>query len=156
DHPVIAAHCASGGRAVVIRDGTILLVEAGREVPIVPIARVPLTHEGRIGFQIENTLAAVGAAWSVGLTREVIRAGLETFRPDLDQVPGRFNLLEVNGAAVIVDYGHNTSSLVAMLEAIDSFPHSRRTAIYTVAGDRRDVDMIRQGELLAQAFDRII
>jgi cyanophycin synthetase len=28
--------------------------------------------------------------------------------------------------------------------------------VYSAAGDRRDVDMVRQGELLGEAFDRIV
>ena len=81
---------------------------------------------------------------------------METFANDIDHVPGRFNLLEVNGAAVVVDYGHNTSSLLAMLDTLKQFPHQQRIAVYTAAGDRRDVDMVRQGELLGDAFDRVI
>src|SRR5262249_53859816 len=123
---------------------------------LISLDRVPLTHGGRIAFQVENTLAAVAAAWSLGAGRESIRAGLETFAADLDHSPGRFNLLEVNGAAVVVDYGHNVSSLVAMLDALKVFPHRHRLAVYTAAGDRRDLDMIRQGELLGQSFDRVI
>jgi cyanophycin synthetase len=156
DHAVILKHRAAGGRAVVVREGTIMLVEGDCEIPLLPVNRVPLTHEGRIGFQVENTLAAVGAAWSLGLTREVIRAGLESFSAGIEHVPGRFNLLEVNGAAVVVDYGHNTSSLAAMFEALENFPHQQRAVVYTVAGDRRDIDMVRQGELLGDAFDRVI
>ena len=93
-------------------------------------------------------------AWD--MTREAIRSGLETFAADMDHVPGRFNLLDIHGATVIVDYGHNPSSLIAMIEAIEQFPHQRRTAVYTSAGDRRDCDMVRQGELLGEAFDRVI
>jgi cyanophycin synthetase len=156
DHTVVAEHRAAGGRAVIVRDGTIILAEGNRELPLVDVRRVPLTHEGRVSFQVENTLAAVAAAWGLGLTREIIRAGLETFANDIDHVPGRFNLLEVNGAAVVVDYGHNTSSLMAMLDTLKQFPHEQRMAVYTAAGDRRDVDMVRQGELLGDAFDRVI
>jgi cyanophycin synthetase len=87
---------------------------------------------------------------------EVIRTGLESFSPTMERVPGRFNLLQVAGATVIFDYGHNTSSLAAMLEALEHFPNNRRTCIYSAAGDRRDADMIRQGELLGTAFDRVI
>ena len=156
EHPVIAKHRTEGRRAVTVRDETIVLVDGDHETPLVSLDRVPITHGGRVGFQVENVLAAVGAALSLGLPREVIRAGLETFVADLDHSPGRFNLLEVNGATVVVDYGHNVSSLVAMLEALSAFPHRHRTAVYTVAGDRRDCDMVRQGELLGQAFDRVI
>jgi cyanophycin synthetase len=71
-------------------------------------------------------------------------------------VPARFNVFEIAGATVIVDYGHNPSSLSAILEAIESFPSQMRTAVYSVAGDRRDCDIIRQGELLGSAFDRVL
>ncbi len=124
-------------------------------MPLVSLDRVPLTHGGRIDFQVENTLAAVGAAWSLGYGRELIRVGLETFGADMRSSPGRFNLLEINGATVIVDYGHNVSSLRAMVDVVEQFPHERRLCVYTSAGDRRDCDMVRQGELLANAFDVI-
>ncbi len=156
ENQVIVAHRATGGRAVFVRDGAIVLAEGNRETTLTSVDEVPLTHHGRIGFQVENTLAAVGAAWSLGLELETIRAGLESFAADIDHVPGRFNLLEVNGAAVVVDYGHNVSSLAAMIDALKQFPHERRIAVYTAAGDRRDVDMIRQGELLGEAFDRVV
>ncbi|HEX3999731.1 MAG TPA: cyanophycin synthetase [Pirellulales bacterium] len=154
--PVVGAHRQKGGRAVIVRDGTILLCERELEVPLVALDRVPLAHGGRIGFQVENTLASVGAAWGLGLMRDAIRAGLETFTADMEHIPGRFNLLDIHGVTVVVDYGHNPSSLVALIAALDQFPHKRRTAVYTCAGDRRDCDMIRQGELLGAAFDRII
>ena len=156
DHPVVVAHRAAGGRAVTVRDGIIMLCEGELEIPLVRLDRVPLTQGGRIAFQVENTLAAVGAAWSLGLTREAIRSGLESFTADIEHVPGRFNLLDIGGVTVIVDYGHNPSSLMALTAAMDQFPHERRTAVYTCAGDRRDCDMIRQGELLGRAFDRVM
>jgi cyanophycin synthetase len=87
---------------------------------------------------------------------DVIRARAETFAADMDKVPARFNVLEIHGATVIVDYGHNTDALAALIRAMERFPHQRRTAVYTTAGDRRDCDMIRQGELLGEAFDRVI
>jgi cyanophycin synthetase len=156
EHPVVVAHRAAGGRAVIVRDGSIVAAEGNREEAILSLDRVPLTHGGRISFQVENALATTAAAWGLGLSRETIRTGLETFAADMDQVPGRFNLLEVHGATVIVDYGHNPSALEAMIEAIELFPASRRLAVYTAAGDRRDCDMTRQGEQLGDAFDVVI
>jgi cyanophycin synthetase len=65
-------------------------------------------------------------------------------------------VLAVNGATAVFDYGHNPSSLLAMIEALAVFPHERRIAVYSAAGDRRDADLIRQGELLGHAFDLVI
>jgi cyanophycin synthetase len=156
NHPLIRAHRIKGGRAVVVRERMIMLCERDVEIPLVPLDRVPLTHCGRVAFQVENTLAAVGAAWGLGLTRESIRSGLETFSGDMEHVPGRFNLLDIGGVTAIVDYGHNPSSLMALIEAINQFPHERRTVVYTCAGDRRDCDIVRQGALLGNAFDRVV
>ena len=156
DDPVLVAHREIGGRAVFVQHDTVIVAEGEVEIPLVALANVPLTHGGRISFQVENTLASAAAAWALGIPRDAIRAGLESFAADLEKVPGRFNLLEVGGATVIVDYGHNVSALSALIEAIEQFPQERRTIVYSAAGDRRDCDMVRQGELLGDAFDRVI
>jgi len=155
-NPVLEAHRRKGGRAVTVHNNTIVLCEGDREINVQALAHVPLTHGGRVGFQVENTLAAVAACWSAGLNLSVIRMGLSTFGADMQCSPGRFNLFEYNGATVIVDYGHNVSSLRSMLETIEQFAPSRRIAVYTAAGDRRDEDMVKQGELLGEAFDTVI
>lgn len=153
---VLAAHRRQGGRAVYVRDGAIVAGEGDREVIVADLDQVPLTHAGRIGFQVENALATTAAAWALGLTREAIQAGLETFTGDMETCPGRFNLLEIAGATVVVDYGHNPSALVALIDSLEQFPHERRLVVYSAAGDRRDCDMVRQGELLGDAFDTVI
>jgi cyanophycin synthetase len=155
ENAVLVEHRAKGGRAVTLSDGDIVLCEGEREIPLMPISRVPMAHGGKIAFQVENVLAAVAAAWNLGLGREVIRAGLESFGADMKSSPGRFNLLEIKGATVIVDYGHNVSSVRAMVDAIEQFPHERRVCVYSSAGDRRDCDMVRQGEILGAAFDEV-
>ena len=48
---------------------------------------------------------------------DVIRARAESIAADIDKVPGRFNVLEIEGATVVVDYGHNVHSLAAVIEA---------------------------------------
>ncbi len=104
-NPVLEAHRRKGGRAVTVHNNTIVLCEGDREINVQALAHVPLTHGGRVGFQVENTLAAVAACWSAGLNLSVIRMGLSTFGADMQCSPGRFNLFEYNGATVIVDYG---------------------------------------------------
>jgi cyanophycin synthetase len=155
-NPVIVQHRAEGGRAVFARDGVIVLAEGTREIVLLALDRAPLTQGGRIGFHVENTLAAAAAAWALGLPLAEIRAGLENFIPGMDGAPARFNLLQVRGALVVLDYGHNVSAVRCLIEALDHLPHSPRSIVYSAAGDRRDVDMVRQAELLGDAFDRVI
>jgi UDP-N-acetylmuramyl tripeptide synthase len=155
-YPLVVAHRQRGGRAAFVRDHRIILAEGSQEIPLVSLERVPLTHGGYVGFQVENALAAAAAVWVLGVPCEVILAGLESFVADCEHTPARFNLFEFNGATVILDYGHNTSSLASLLETLAPLPHKFRSAVYSAAGDRRDSDMIRQAELLGDAFDRVI
>ncbi len=160
-HPLIAAHRARGGRAVFIHNGAVVTAEGSGagghgERVIAALSKVPLTQNGRIGFQVENVLGAVAAAWGAGIAGETIGAALATFAGDARSAPGRFNLYEFCGATVIVDYGHNVDALQALLEAIGRMPHDRRLVVYTVAGDRRDADIVRQAEIIGNGFDQVI
>ncbi|MFM8263214.1 MAG: cyanophycin synthetase [Pirellula sp.] len=154
--PVLTDHRFKGQRVVFVRNGMIIIAEGAEETALTTLDKIPLTHQGRILFQVENVLASVAACWGVGLSIPQIVIGLESFSAHMDKVPGRFNLLDVHGATVVADYGHNSSSLLAIIEALGQFPHGHRTVVYSAAGDRRDIDMIRQGEILADHFDRVI
>jgi cyanophycin synthetase len=156
NHPMIVRHRNAGGQALFVRDNAIVVAEGPAERVLFSLDGVPLTRGGHVGFHVENTLAAVGAALALAIPEDVIRLRVESFVADMEKVPARFNVLEIHGAAVIVDYGHNADALAALIRAMDKFPHQRRTCVYTTAGDRRDCDMVRQGELLGAAFDRVI
>jgi cyanophycin synthetase len=155
DHPVVAAHRRTGGRAVFVRNGLIVLAEGAREEELTSLARVPVTHQGRVAFQVENVLAAVAAAWSLRLPLDTIRAGLATFMGDAVQVPGRFNVHHVGGATIIVDYAHNPSALAALVGALDQFPHRRRALVFS-GSNCPDTEIVNTGEVLANAFDDVI
>src|SRR5204863_7712335 len=103
ENDVIQKHRSAGGRAIFVKRDFVVLAEGDVEIPLVALAHVPLTHGGRIRFQVENILAAVAAATALGVPRDSIRTALETFSAHLDHSPGRFNLLDVNGATVVVD-----------------------------------------------------
>lgn len=156
ENPVIVEHRAKGGRAVFVRENSVILADGATAFPILSLERIPLTHAGRVAFQVENVLAATAACWAVGIPAEAIRSGLESFSNSVGKTPGRFNLFDIRGTTVVVDYGHNPSSLQALLDVLAQFPHERRLAVYSAAGDRRDQDLVRQGELLGEAFDRVI
>lgn len=155
-NPVIEEHRQKGGRVAFTRENQIIFAEGAQESVLISLSRVPLTHGGKVGFHVENSLASAAAAWCLGIPLEKIRAGLESFIPGLGNVPARFNLLDIHGLTVVLDYCHNTSALASFLETLEQLPHSFRTAMYSAAGDRRDSDIIRQGEMLGAAFDRVI
>ena len=75
---------------------------------------------------------------------------------DPQKVPARFNVVQFRGSTVVIDYGHNAAAISALCDAFDKMPHERRLIVYTAAGDRRDEDIIRQAELIANAFDVMV
>ncbi|GIW86859.1 MAG: cyanophycin synthetase [Isosphaeraceae bacterium] len=152
---MIEAHVRRGGRAAVVEDGVIVFREAGSAIPVLPLTEIPLTESGRIAFQVENAVAAAAAAWALGLGIELVRKGLSTARSSAESIPGRFNVLEMAGATVIVDYGHNRSALEALIRSLESFPHRERHVVYSGVGDRRDEDMLEQARLLGEHFDSV-
>ncbi|MHC0509242.1 cyanophycin synthetase [Achromobacter aegrifaciens] len=154
--PAIVAHLQQDGRAVFVRDGGIVLAHGTREERLATVASIPLTHGGRVAFQVENVLAAVGAAWALDIPVELIRAGIETFDIDQADAPWQFTLFERNGSTVVVDDVHNASALRPLIAAIDQFPSTTRAAAYSAGADRRDADLIEQGKLLGDAFDRVV
>jgi cyanophycin synthetase len=155
EHEVITGHRAAGGRAIFVRDGWVTRAEGGGEEPFIPITEIPLTHGGLIQFQVENALASIAAAWSLGMDDELIRRGARTFTPDAEHSSGRFNMLDYQGVSVIVDYGHNVDALRSLLGAIQQFPHERRIVVYSSAGDRRDSDIVEQGRMISPHFDEV-
>ena len=156
EFPVLTEHLASGGLGATIRDGWIVLCDGPRETRLANLDKVPLVHQGLVSFQVENALAASAAAWSMGVPLELVRLGLESFSSGALGSPGRFNMLELDGATVVVDYGHNVPSLEQVCLTLEKLPHAHRTAVYSAAGDRRNEDLLRQGELLGKTFDRIV
>ena len=154
--PVMAEHRARGHRTVYVADGAIVAAEGRREVRRIPLANVPLTRGGGLGFQVENVLAAVGAAWAVGVDWSAIERALATFSSDASTVPGRFNEFSHRGGTVIADYGHNPDALIALAQALDALPATRRTIVISAAGDRRDEDILDQAVVVGGAFDSVI
>ena len=78
--PAIDGHRARGGRSVHTRDGLIVLATGGEEIILTRLASVP-SLEGADESAVEPVLAAVAAAWALGLPTELIRSAIETIEP---------------------------------------------------------------------------
>ena len=154
-HPVLATHRAQGKRVVFVENNHIVAQE-GKKIFRVPLANVPITRQGQIGFQTENVMASVAAAWAVNVSWEHISQGLATFISDVQGVPGRFNLFDYRGATVIADYGHNPDAIQALVNAVENMPATQRSVVISGAGDRRDQDIRDQTRILGQAFDQVV
>ncbi len=155
---VMTTHRAQGKPAV-YRDGDVLVCSEGASVERIDLSGIPLTRNGTIGFQVYNAMAAIAAAWALGIDWNTIRLGLATFVNDAATAPGRFNVFDYRGATLVADYGHNPDAIQALVQAVDTMPAQstqRRWVVISGAGDRRDDDIRRQTEILGEAFDGVI
>ena len=155
NNPVMATHRAQG-HGVVYVQGKQLIARKGSQTESIALSEVPITMGGTIGFQVENAMASVAAAWALGLGWDVIREGLATFSNDNDNAAGRFNVFHYRGATVIADYGHNPDAMQALVQAVQAMPASRRSVVISGAGDRRDQDIRQQTQILGDAFDEVV
>lgn len=156
DLEAIAAHRAAGKRAVFVRDGKVVLATGPTELALADVSAIPLTYDGRVPFQLENVLAAVATGWALGISNDLMRAGIMTFDVGQVDVPGRFTLFQHHGATIVVDDAHNASALEALAAALDNFPAQRRTLVFGAGLQRRDEDLVAQGTVIGQTFDRVL
>ena len=154
-NPVLATHRAQGKRVVHVERDAIICSD-GRKKHRIPLANVPLTRNGTIGFQVENAMAAAATGWALGYSWEVIERALANFVSDANSTPGRFNVFDYKGATLIADYGHNPDAIQALVSAVENMPAVRRSVVISGAGDRRDEDIRQQTEILGDAFDDVI
>ena len=81
DNEALLAHRGRNGRAVLARDTRVFLVERGREQELAelsPPVLSALTDDGPQDAR-PQVLAAVAAAWALGVKPDLLRAGLLHF-----------------------------------------------------------------------------
>jgi cyanophycin synthetase len=76
---LITTHLQQGGRAVLLRGRSIELHVGDEHSELIDLAQVPALTNTVDTVQIGSVLAAVAAAWALGVTQVLIRAGLTTF-----------------------------------------------------------------------------
>ena len=102
------------------RNGEMIVLRQGRKsMPLVWTHLLPSTFEGRARMNVQNALAATGAAWAAGAHLHDIRQGLRTFTTSYFMAPGRLNMFELDGYRVIVDYAHNPPAVRSLGEFVD-------------------------------------
>jgi cyanophycin synthetase len=76
--PALAQHMQQGGRAVFVRDGHVVLA-TGAEESVIKVAGIACPVADEKSPMTESVLAAVGAAWALGVPMDSICAGIESF-----------------------------------------------------------------------------
>ena len=74
-NPILAAHRQSGERVVFARDGRIVLAAGEQETPLIALS---MMKPSTVKYP-ENVLAAVAAAWALGVPSDLLCGGLRAF-----------------------------------------------------------------------------
>lgn len=136
--PLLRDHLERGGTAAVVDSDTMVLVQDGQRTPLLPVADVPVTFGGIARHNVANALAAIAAGAALGLDPAVMSSTLRRFGRDLEDNPGRANLVEVGGIRVLLDFAHNPHGMSALVEVARTIPAKRRLVLVGQAGDRSD------------------
>jgi UDP-N-acetylmuramoyl-L-alanyl-D-glutamate--2,6-diaminopimelate ligase len=102
-------------------------------------------------FNIENALAAVAAARTLGIGEQAIKQGIEA----VDRVPGRFDRVdEGQPFTVFVDYAHTPGALETALEAARVLAHGGRViCVFGAGGDRDRAKRPLMGQVVSELAD---
>ena len=101
-------------------------------------------------FNVYNSLAAIGAALSLGLDMEQLKAGLES----VTSVAGRFESVDCGqDFGVIVDYAHSPDSLENVLRSARELTSGRLIVVFGCGGDRDRAKRPVMGKIAAGLAD---
>jgi len=156
DNVLVKKNVARGDLAAYADGRRIVLVRGGREELSLPLRDVPCTWGGRITLNVENALAAAAALLALGVPARATARALSQFQSDSATNPGRFNVFDLDGLVVVLDYGHNPSAFEAAAAAARALGSRRLVGVVGVPGDRRDQTVVNAGRAAGRCFDAIV
>ncbi len=158
-HFDLDGHLQSGGEALSVVEGAVVLLSKSGSQVLVDLKRIPWTFDAKFKPSVWNILLAVASVYALheGKWSPKISRAFEAVR--LDQYGGRLTLLQAaNGAVVLADYAHEKISLteVAKLARGLTKQNGQVIGVLRLAVDRTD-ELIREtGQAIAGLYDTCI
>jgi UDP-N-acetylmuramoyl-L-alanyl-D-glutamate--2,6-diaminopimelate ligase len=104
-------------------------------------------------FNVQNVLAALGAALALGLPPDAVRRGIATLRG----VPGRMERVSVGQPfTVLVDYAHTDDALKNLLETVRGLKPRRVITLFGCGGDRDRTKRPLMGAVASRLSDLVV
>ena len=155
-HELVQQHIRAGGLAAVLEEGMngamITLYDRGAHLPLLWTHLVPATLEGKALHNVQNAMFAAVICYAMGVKVENVRQGLRTFDSTYFQSPGRLNVFNELPFKVILDYGHNSAAVRAMVDLVKRLDvGGRRLCVLAAPGDRRNEDIIEMARIIGES-----
>jgi UDP-N-acetylmuramyl-tripeptide synthetase len=111
-------------------------------------------HSKLVGrYNLENILCAAGTALALGVSTEMIQAGIEGF----DAVPGRMEPVpDSEGRYIFVDYAHTPDALDSVLQTLAAIATGRLVCVFGCGGDRDRTKRPLMGAIAGKIADLTI
>ncbi|WP_409305155.1 cyanophycin synthetase [Peribacillus sp. SCS-155] len=157
NNPYLQSSMRQGGTIWFLdHDGWIVYGTKGKMERTLPVREIPVTIQGSARHNISNLLQAMAAAHSQGVSIEVLKQKAKAFVPDSTFSKGRFNIQELLGRTIIVDYAHNTAGVQAIFDTVRGFTKKRTISVIAGAGDRKNEEIISMSKIVAKNSDVFI
>ncbi|WP_055669364.1 cyanophycin synthetase [Desnuesiella massiliensis] len=146
---------SNGGYGVYIYNDSIYVEKEKRIYHIANIREIPITFNGILEYNVENSLAACAALVGLEVDYCIISKGIKSFLSNEDHNPGRFNLYDLDGVKVILDYGHNIEGYKAVISGAKRMSYKNLIGVIGVPGDRLDENIIQLGQISGENFNKL-
>jgi cyanophycin synthetase len=156
DNPTLRRHQESGGSAVWLEDDQLIAGDHSEQHVIAEISRVGFTLNGSLTFQVQNLLCAAALAWRIGVSAESISRGIEAFQPDIERLPGSCNILEYEGATILLDSARQAWALRSLIRGIRDGMFQRTVVVTDGFPDLDDVQTHEAGRLIGRVADVVV
>lgn len=152
----IGKNIAQGGISVYLDKDALWVTNSNKKYKILDIKNIPIALGGALKFNLENVMAACGALVAAGVDYCMISKSFKSFKLNEEFNSGRFNIYNVDGVKIILDYGHNIGGYKSVLNSLLTMKTERIIGVIGVPGDRRDEDIYEVGCICGSLMDEII
>ncbi|HHU31650.1 MAG TPA: cyanophycin synthetase [Clostridia bacterium] len=150
DNITVRRHLGAGGKAVFIKNKSVILAEGTTTIKLIDVSNIALTKGGMVSYNVENALAAICAGIGLGFELQVIINSLKEFGLQAHHNPGRLEVYEINDVTIVLDYGHNPAGYEEVFAWIKTLQCSKIHGVIGVPGDRWDETIKKAGSIAAK------
>lgn len=156
NNPLVQKNILEGKKAVFIDGDMLCVVSNDKKYNVLKVDDIPITLNGSLLFNVENSLAACAALVGIGIDYCMIARGFAKFKLDHKHNSGRFNMYELDGRTIILDYGHNVEGYKAIFQSLKYMEHNNLIGVIGIPGDRSDNMAVDIGRISEQNLDFMI
>ncbi len=103
-------------------------------------------------YNIQNALASIAVCRSFGVPKELIRLGMSC----INQVEGRFNVINMGKSNIVIDYAHTPDGLEKILKTARDLSDNKLVVIFGCGGNRDRQKRSIMGTIATKLADEVI